>query len=676
MMSLHTNLQGRLRNTNLPKSHGLQPIFETVVNSIHSLEERGNLSTTGKITLRIKRDSALNIDDGHVCDVVGFSVEDNGVGFNDKNLQSFETLDSDHKIDKGCRGVGRLLWLKAFDKVEISSSFIDPKDNSMHRRKVSFDANNGIESVKQESKITENNIKTVVTLIGFDTKYRTATPKNTDSIARALLEHCLWYFVRSEDVPDIYVSDGEENIDLNELYDGYIHESAYSEKIQIKDNNFDLTHIKFRASSSKKHSLSLCAAGRLVKEEGISGKIAGLHGKITDNAGEFIYSCYVASSYLDECVRAERTSFDMLSEGSGDFFAAIDISLEDIKEGVLDRSKEYLKDYLKENLAAGRDRVDNFIAEKAPRYRPIISQIKEEELAVDPNISDKDLELHLHKQLAEVERKMLEQGHDIVSNFDGDIDNYQEKLNKYLKAAGDIKKSDLASYVSHRRVIIHLLEKSIRRTEAGGYVKEDFIHKLIMPMRMDSNEILSDSHNLWLLDERLAFHNYLASDKTLSSMPVTGDSSTKRPDLCALNVCDNPILVSETQNLPLASITVIEIKRLMRNDAGTGEDGDPIEQVLGYLNRIRDGSVTTAAGRRIPNSKNIPGYCYVVCDITETIKKRCQLSDLTITSDHLGYFGFHKQFQAYIEVISYDKLLNNAKERNRAFFDKLGLPAT
>ncbi|WP_163370861.1 hypothetical protein [Endozoicomonas acroporae] len=39
----------------------------------------------------------------------------NGVGFNDANIASFETLDSDHKIDKGCRGIGRLLWLKAFD---------------------------------------------------------------------------------------------------------------------------------------------------------------------------------------------------------------------------------------------------------------------------------------------------------------------------------------------------------------------------------------------------------------------------------------------------------------------------------------------------------------------------------------------------------------------------------
>ena len=94
-MSLHTNLQGRLRNTSLPRSHGLQPVFETVVNSIHALEERGNLSTTGKVTLRIRREKQTSIktdSESHVQAIDSFQIEDNGIGFNDENLESFETL--------------------------------------------------------------------------------------------------------------------------------------------------------------------------------------------------------------------------------------------------------------------------------------------------------------------------------------------------------------------------------------------------------------------------------------------------------------------------------------------------------------------------------------------------------------------------------------------------------
>ena len=448
----------------------------------------------------------------------------------------------------------------------------------------------------------------------------------------------------------------------------------FDKSIQIKDFEFALTHIKFRASSSRKHSLSLCAANRLVKEENLNGKIPGLYGQISDENGDFVYCCYVSSKYLDEHVRSERTSFDLSEDNDGLLWNS-ELSLKDIKQSVLERSKIYLKDSLHSNIAASAARIDEFVSTQAPKYRSIISYINEQDLVIDPNISDKDLELHLHKQLTEVERQLLVKGHEIMKPVtDDNLEDYQVRLNEYLRTAEDIKKSDLASYVSHRKVILDLLSIAIEKTSNGKYAREDLIHKLIMPMRVDSNEVAMDICNLWLVDERLAFHNYLASDKTLNSMPITGDLSNKEPDFCALNVCDNPILVSDKQSLPLASITVIEIKRPMRDDAKAGEVKDPIEQALTYLNKIRKGTVTTAKGRLIPNSEDIPGYCYIICDLTETIIERCNFLDLTITSDHLGYFGFHKQYKAYIEVISYDRLVNSAKERNRAFFDKLGLP--
>lgn len=114
----------------------------------------------------------------------------------------------------------------------------------------------------------------------------------------------------------------------------------------------------------------------------------------------------------------------------------------------------------------------------------------------------------------------------------------------------------------------------------------------------------------------------------------------------------------------------------MRNDARQGEEKDPIEQALGYLDRIRKGEVTTANGRPIPRSDHIPGYCYVLCDLTPSIERRCRLHDAIRTSDGLGYFFYNKAFSAYVTVMSYDQLLNSAKERNRAFFDKLGLSSS
>ncbi|MFC0119170.1 ATP-binding protein [Pseudoalteromonas xiamenensis] len=670
-MSLQTNLKGRLRNTSLPKSHGLMPVFEAVVNSIHSIEENGN-SDNGKVVLRINRatQESLDFDAKSLPPILGFTITDNGCGFDETNFKSFETLDSDHKIDKGCRGVGRLMWLKVFDLVEVESHFVDG-DGQLKKRVFRFNDKSGVHSENLQV-ATEQQPGTKIKLVGFDESYRKQVPTKGLTVANQLLEHVLWYFVRQGSAPDIQVEDTGEIFELDSLLEEHMHASAFSETITIGDFSFDLTHIKFRASVNKKHQLALCAANRLVKEESIQGKIPGLYGKISDASGEFTYTCYVSSGYLDERVRSERTSFD-IAENVEDMLN--EVSFKDIRDAVLARTKEYLQDVLAENVSAGRKRVDDFINSHAPRYRPIAHYVAEEQLIVDPEKSDKDLELHLHAQWYEVERQLVSEGHDIMQPQNEEhIGQYKERLSEYLQKAEDLKQSDLANYVSHRKVIIDLLQKSIERLDDGKYAREDMIHELIMPMRKDSSEVLLDSCNLWLIDERLAFHNYLASDKTLNAMPITGNDSTKEPDLLSLRVFDNPLLVNDHNSFPLASITVVEIKRPMRNDMREGADKDPIDQALSYLERIREGKVTTKSGRPIPGNNDIPGYCYVLCDLTESMHRRCRRANLRITSDGMGYFGYNEPSHAYIEIISFDQLVKAAKERNRAFFDRLGLP--
>lgn len=672
-MSLQTNLKGRLRNTSLPKSHGLMPVFEAVVNSIHSIEETNN-TTDGKIILRINRTTqgSLELDAKHQLPIIGFTIIDNGCGFDEANFKSFETLDSDHKIDKGCRGVGRLMWLKVFGLVEVESHFFDV-DNELKKRIFRFDDKSGVHGEKVVE-ATHQKPGTIIKLLDFDENFRKQVPAKGQSIANQLLEHVLWYFVRQGSAPKIFLEDTDEVIDLDLLLQEHMHASAFLETITIRGHQFELTHIKFRASVNKKHQLALCAANRLVKEESIQGKIHGLYGKISDVSGEFTYTCYISSDYLNQHVRSERTSFD-IAEDVEDMLD--EVSFKDIREAVLIRTKEYLQDILAESVSAGRRRVDDFINNHAPRYRPIANYVAEEFLIVDPEKSDKELELHLHAQWYEVERQLVSEGHDIMLPHNKEhVEEYKERLGDYLRKAGDLKKSDLANYVSHRKVIIDLLQKSIERLEDGKYAREDMIHELIMPMRKDSVEVFLDSCNLWLIDERLAFHNYLASDKTLNSMPITSNESTKEPDLLSLRVFDNPLLVNDQISFPLAAITVIEIKRPMRNDMREGEDKDPIDQALSYLERIREGKVTTKSGRPIPGNNDIPGYCYVLCDLTESMHRRCRRANLRITSDGMGYFGYNEPSHAYIEVISFDQLVKAARERNRAFFDKLGLPST
>lgn len=673
-MSLQTNLKGRLRNTSLPKSHGLMPVFEAVVNSIHSIEDAEYDISQGEIRVEVIRSPQQQLEVGNraLDEIVGFIISDNGCGFTNTNFSSFETLDSEHKIDRGCRGVGRLMWLKAFQSAHISSRYI-AEGNTERYKSFVFDEHKGVHSVQDNTSSFEST-GTEIRLNNFKENFRKSCPKTTLKMANALLEHCLWYFVRSESCPNITIADQGELVSLYSLYDDYMREEAQHEEIIIADEPFELTHIKFRTSSGKKHNIAFCASSRLVKEEGIVGKLPGLHPRISDDNGDFIYSCYLSSPVLDEHARSERTSFDLAEHDEG-LFADSEITLDQIRAAVISRSAIYLADSLGESLKTGKQRIDSYVAEQAPRYRSLLKHIPDEDLMVDSSISDRDLELHLHAKYSDFEKELLSEGHSVmVVKEDEQEQDYRERVSTYIEKTDDLKKSDLANYVAHRKVTLDLLSKAIERQEDGKYAREDLIHQLIMPMRADSSEVNQDACNLWLVDERLTFHDYLASDKPLSSMPILDTDSRKEPDLLALNTYDKALLVSDTKSLPLASITVIEIKRPMRNDAKAGEEKDPIEQALGYLKRVRNGKVQTPRGRTIPDSSNIPGYCYVICDLTPSIIERCELLTLTSTSDHLGYFGYNPNYKAYIEVISYDRLVNRAKERNKAFFDKLGLP--
>ena len=68
---------------------------------------------------------------------------------------------------------------------------------------------------------------------------------------------------------------------------------------------------------------------------------------------------------------------------------------------------------------------------------------------------------------------------------------------------------------------------------------------------------------------------------------------------------------------------------------------------------------------------------YILADLTDDMVDCCKMHQLQITADGMGYFGYHhdESYNAYIQVVSFDGLVESAKERNRAFFDEMGLPS-
>ncbi|EIT72012.1 hypothetical protein [Hydrocarboniphaga effusa] len=681
-MTISTNLRGRLRNTSLPLAKGLMPLFEAVTNSLQAIAAlHPTEPSAGSILVEILRrtQAPLALADPKSKSwfvptepIVGFRVVDDGIGFDDRNFKSFEQLDTDHKEREGCRGVGRLLWLKAFKSASIVSTY-EHADGVWKQRRFTFDDRQGVSLPVVEDVQSAKARRTEVHLDAFLEGYRDKSPKTGDVIARAIFEHCLWYFLRDGGAPDITIKDGAEAIPLETVYNEYMYSSTKKTQLEIQGHAFELTHLKLRTSIAKQPFISLCAGGRMVEEEALRPLIPGLLSKVRDPEGDFVYACHVTSPYLNSHVRPERIGFDMME--SSDLHTEGEVTRSELRSVIAESAKAFLKAHLEDGKNAARARVESFVARKAPRYRPILAHIDEDKLIVDPEISDRELDLLLHKHLAEIEGGLIAEGHAIMRFGEKEsVEGYRERLQRYMSKIDDLKKSDLANYVFHRKVILDIFAQATQIGVDGKYKREDVLHEMIMPMRRSSDEAHFDSFNLWLIDERLAFHDYLASDMPLTSMPITDSIETKEPDLVALNVYDEPILVSDRKMAPFAALTIVEIKRPMRNDAAPGEDKDPLEQVLGYLDRLRSGEITHPSGRPIPNAKEMPGFCYVVSDLTPKFIHRCRMLNLHPTSDGMGFFGYNDAFKAYIEVSSYDRLLVSARERNRAFFDKLGLP--
>ena len=222
-MPITINVAGQVGQIKLPQAKGLWPLFETVINSIQSLEDT---ETTEKIiTINAQRDPNVQLrQDSHGNTVEepsrfqDFIVTDNGNGFTSENYRSFLEAYSQLKVKKGCKGIGRFLWLKAFDKVTINSTY--EENGKWYLRSFSFSLNRGVfpEDNVQEINVDNPVRQTTVSLIGFRAYYRDQVSYSLESLARKLIEHCLPYFIMGT-APQITLKDNRgETQNINAYY--------------------------------------------------------------------------------------------------------------------------------------------------------------------------------------------------------------------------------------------------------------------------------------------------------------------------------------------------------------------------------------------------------------------------------------------------------------------------
>jgi hypothetical protein len=228
----------------------------------------------------------------------------------------------------------------------------------------------------------------------------------------------------------------------------------------------------------------------------------------------------------------------------------------------------------------------------------------------------------------------------------------------------------LAEYVSLRKILLDRLEHLLEAKEDGRAQFEKVIHNLIFPQRADSQSTPGIEHQLWILDERLESHAYLASDQ-----PLDGRQGN-RPDLVV--ALDSPGAFA-SESAPRASgyerIVLVEFKRALRDLADEPTDELPHRQMMRYARQIGEGKAVHYRTRRpIKTTTDARFYCYAVCEMSaEFLKRLVREEEFVPSPTGDGAFAVKNEARYYLEYISLDKLLEDAKARNSAFFKRLGL---
>ncbi|MBT0663137.1 ATP-binding protein [Geobacter pelophilus] len=657
---LKTSLAGKIRHLRPFKTEALLPVFEAVVNSIQAIEEMGDVRQ-GVITVRIRRDMrqgnlAFNDEDSSLPNIIGFEIEDNGIGFNNDNYESFQTADSTYKIAKGGKGVGRFLWLKAFERVDITSIYLSP-DGTLTGRNIEFTITDGIRELTSHP-FNIDHANTIVRLTGFKEEYRKLPSafKSSPKIAQRIFEHCLTRFI-SDRAPTIKIIDDWDGVLIN-LHDLYnkIKGHIVTEDFSVRDSSFTMYHIRLYETHEKAHQLVYCADGRDVKNRSI-GSLLGTSVQFDDDGKKFFYSAYITSPFLDANVDEYRQEFNIPDKNN--LYSSDEISMEQIEQEAVQRTRTHLAPVIESVEKQKAEKVSKFLQNQAPMLRSVVKYCPEAMKEIEVNTTEEKMTQTLYAYKGKAEYEIRKNSDKLLRTQAKSVEEIDVQYKELTEKLEDLQKDQLAGYVLFRKMIIDLLDKKLCLNSDRKYCNEDIVHDIVFPRKTDTDTIGYENHNLWLIDELLAFHSLAASDKRLCD--ITTSSSEERPDV---------VVFSEVGDDRMArAISLIEFKKPQR----TNFDEDPTKQLFRYVREIRKNGVWLPNGRQVTVNDTTRFYCYAICDLTPQVKEFAENGNYAALQGELGYYTYNRNHNAHVELVAFDKIVLDAKQRHKAFFEKLGI---
>lgn len=677
MPKLSPNIENRVQKLPKPSNYtqAMQPLFEAVSNAFYAIEDiyGDGVGSKGKVNIRI--DGLSDIEN------ISIEISDNGIGLDKDRFEAFCEVDTAFKKEKGGKGVGRLFWLDAFREIKVQSIYRD--GDELIKRSFRFELNNTEQIIDEDPNENWQGRTAQGTSIYFKgirtEEYSDYFPKLSSTFLRYFSAHF---------IADFLVGNGSKvSVDINgeiTQYPKEISEMVVGNEMTtetISHEKFgDLSIIGFTCKKEAStgldggHQLHLLANGRTVETREIDN-LLGLKYLSNGEETELLFHGCVSGEYLNSRVNEGRTAFN--------------ISEKILKELSRQCSEQVKQDFLS-------DQIDGYKAERKQSYFNFVERYPiygfddvDKQLDKVPFHAKKPEDFaaglvkhqirHDEKRHDEIQRIIatLEQSEEVPTNFNETI----------IEAAKGIHESEqlaLAHHVVRRKLVLEIFEKLVARIRKREGSKDDYhleetLHSFICPMRIrgDSAEAASRSHDLWLVDERLAFTRAFSSDERIDNIIKEGGSA-ERPDLFIWDLAHGLGSIDpdkKEKNVdtsePLKKVMVVEFKRPGRKKYPKPED-QVEQQITKYLAQLKNGEIESYDKTRVRIADDCVFHCYVIADIVGDLEQ--QLSNWETTANGEGRIRpLKNQYQGSIEVVQWADLVNDAWKRNQSTLSAIGL---
>ena len=102
------------------------------------------------------------------------------------------------------------------------------------------------------------------------------------------------------------------------------------------------------------------------------------------------------------------------------------------------------------------------------------------------------------------------------------------------------------------------------------------------------------------------------------------------------------------------------------------EKENPVAQAIRYIREIREKKAFTRDNRVFRLQPNSPIHVHVICHIVENLLDEIQGYNYCQSTDGEGIWLYMDKLNAMVEIISFEKLIADAKKTKRGFLSKTG----